>query len=117
MQQRRKKRFHLNDSVIAKEETLDPDFGTDISGWQGRIKEIDEHSEPDHLVYLVAWDSKTLSRMEHDPIARSEEEGLDWTGMYLYDSDVEPAVERDTEEDVDRMIQKLRREVQQGFSI
>ena len=115
MPKRHKQLFHLNDSVRAKEGTLDPDFGTDMSGWEGRVKDVDETSEPEHVLYLIAWDSKTLAMMELDSIARSEEEGLDWTSIYLYDSDLESASSRDSEEDVDRMIQKLRRDAVQGF--
>ena len=34
--------LHVGDSVVVKSGILDPDFGTDISGWQGRIEEIDD---------------------------------------------------------------------------
>jgi hypothetical protein len=40
-------------------------------------------------------------------IRRSEEEGLDWTTMGLYPEAVEPAKPRDTQADVDAVIEEL----------
>jgi hypothetical protein len=34
--------LHIGDSVVVKSGILDPDFGIDISGWQGRIEETDD---------------------------------------------------------------------------
>lgn len=103
--------FHLHDSVKVKAGTADPDFGNDIGGWQGRIKEIDPESDEEHVIYLVAWDSLTLQVMDLPLIVRSENEGLGWTEMYLFDSDVEPAAPRDTTEDVIR----TEKELQQAY--
>ena len=35
--------FRVGDSVKVKAGTKDPDFGIDISGWQGQISEIDDN--------------------------------------------------------------------------
>ena len=107
--------FHLNDSVKVKQGTADPDFGNDISGWQGRIKEIDPESDAEHVIYSVAWDSLTLHAMDLPLIVRSEQEGLGWTEMYLFDSDLEPAVSRDTPEDVSRMAKNLQQEYREDW--
>ncbi|PXF59365.1 MAG: hypothetical protein C4B58_03375 [Deltaproteobacteria bacterium] len=53
--------FSIDDSVVVKEGTLDPDYGDDISGWQGRIYEIDDNFD-DSLI-RIKWDSITLRNM------------------------------------------------------
>ncbi|GAK57127.1 conserved domain protein [Candidatus Vecturithrix granuli] len=107
--------FHLHDNVKVKAGTADPDFGNDISGWQGRIKEIDPESEREHVVYLVAWDSLTLQAMDLPLIVRSEKEGLSWTEMYLFDTDLEPAVCRDATEDVIRTTKELQQAYRENW--
>jgi hypothetical protein len=34
------KALHFGDSVVVKPGVLEPDFGMDIGGWQGRINKI-----------------------------------------------------------------------------
>lgn len=108
--------YHLNESVRVKNGVHDPDFGSDISGWQGRIREIDEESEEEHIIYLIAWDSVTLKEMDLESITRSEEEGLGWDSMYLYEEDIEPASPRDSEREVTRAIEQIQQDLEQGFS-
>jgi hypothetical protein len=70
--------FKEGDSVVVKPGIVDPDFGVEIGGWQGRILE--------------------------------EEQGLDWTKMYLEAQEIELTSPRDTEEDVARAIKGLSKE-------
>lgn len=107
--------FHLHDCVKVRQGTADPDFGNDISEWQGRIKEIDPESDAEHVIYLVAWDSLTLQAMDLPLIVRSEKEGLGWTEMYLFDNDLEPATPRDTSEDVNRRARELQQEYREDW--
>ncbi|MCI0487236.1 MAG: calcium-binding protein [Blastocatellia bacterium] len=95
------KKFDLKkgDSVLVKSGTVDPDSGTDIGGWQGRIRTIEEQDE---VLVCVEWDSVTLKNMPGPFIEESEEEGLDWKVMNLFAEDVEPTEPRDTEKDVER---------------
>lgn len=34
--------LHVGDSVAVKSGAIDPDFKTDICGWQGRIEEVND---------------------------------------------------------------------------
>ncbi len=54
----------------------DPDFGEDMSGWQGRVVEIDE-SPPEPPLVTVQWDSLTLRNMPRSSIEGAKKEGLD----------------------------------------
>ena len=93
--------FKVGDAVKVKEGVNDPDFGTDLSGWQGRISEIDVEAEDESPVLLIEWDSQTLEEMPQEAIQRSEREELDWTLMYLWAEELIPAEPR--EEQLDRL--------------
>jgi hypothetical protein len=75
----------------------DPDY--DLSGWQGRIIDIDDE-EVDEQTVGITWDSITLEEMPKTYIEKSEKEGLSWSDIYLDVNDVEPAQPRDSEDDV-----------------
>jgi hypothetical protein len=91
--------FSVDDSIIVKEGTLDPDYGDDISGWQGRIYGIYDSNFDDPLI-SIEWDSMTLRNMRRSVIVDSEKDGLEWSIMDLYASDLELTKPRDTEEEV-----------------
>jgi hypothetical protein len=95
--------FKLGDSVIVKAGTLDPDFNTDIGGWQGRITEIERDSDTGQTLLTIQWDSLTLKAIPSAAMEHSEEAGLDWTSMCLYDTEVAPVSPRDDLEDVAEM--------------
>lgn len=92
--------FQVGDSVVVKQGLQDPDFGDDMSGWQGRVTEIDTRP-PDPPLVTILWDSVTLRNISRATLARAEEEGLDWSTMGLYASEVELAASRDTIADVE----------------
>jgi len=94
MTQNKNSKFQVGDSVKVKTGTKDPDFGIDISGWQGQISEIDDN------IICITWDSATLSNFPDKYISQCEEDGLDWERIYLETEEVELAVPRDTEDDV-----------------
>ena len=48
--------FHIGDSVVVKNGVKDPDFGTSIAGWQGRISEVDLHNN----LICIQWVNVTL---------------------------------------------------------
>jgi len=98
--------FSVDDSVVVKEGTLDPDYGDDISGWQGRICEIDNSNFDDPLI-RIEWDSMTLRNMRRSVIVDSEKDGLEWSIMDLYASDLEPTKPRDTAEEVAETLKML----------
>lgn len=82
--------FKEGNIVKVKQGVLDPDFGDDISGWQGQVSEID-----DDLV-CIDLDRITLSKYPDKYIQRCEEDGLDWEQIYLSIGDIEPAIPRIT---------------------
>src|SRR6266849_1156482 len=86
----------IGESVVVKPGVTDPDSDRDIGGWQGRISAILDEAE----ILTIQWDSLTLKSIPQAHIAWSEEEGLSWSEMNLLPEEVEPAVARDTEDDV-----------------
>ena len=95
--------FDVGKSVVVKSGILDPDFGIDISGWQGRIEEVDAGD-----TVLIRWDSITLQQMTMDLIIRCENENLDWEVMTLGKDEIEISTERDSEADVDLTASQLK---------
>jgi len=84
----------IGDSVKVKEGIMCPDDDSMcIGGWQGRVFTVEKN---DNIVG-IRWDSITLKQLPLEYIKKSEEEGLDWTEMYLSVSEIEPASSRDSE--------------------
>jgi hypothetical protein len=99
----------IGDCIVVKPGVKDPDYGIDIGGWQGRVTEIEFHQSGE-VTIIFQWDSLSLKSMPASAIRRSEEKGLDWTTMGLYPEEVEPAEPRDTQDDVDALIEELSAE-------
>ncbi len=59
---------------------------------------------------MFQWDSLSLKAMHASMIRHGEEKGLDWTTMGLYAEEGERAEPRDTQGDVDAIIQDLSSE-------
>lgn len=95
--------FSIGDSVVVNPGILDPDYGIDIGGWQGRITENDITDEQDNPMVTIAWDSITLKQMPVEIIERSEEDGLDWSLMGLCVSEVMSASPRDNIHQVEQV--------------
>lgn len=91
----------MGESVAVKHGVQDPDFGDDISGWQGRVMEIEEHP-PEPPMVTIQWDSLTLRNMPRISIERAEKQGLDWSEVNLYATELEGATARDSLEKVHR---------------
>ncbi len=94
----------IGESVAVRAGVRDPDTGSDISGWQGRISAIRADEE---LILTIQWDSLTLKSMPTILIAWSEEEGLVWSEMNLPAADMVPAAARDTEDEVTATIAEI----------
>jgi hypothetical protein len=60
--------------VSVKSSVIDPDFGFDLGGWEGRIDKI----SGDGGIICVEWDSITLGNMPESIISECEERGIDW---------------------------------------
>jgi hypothetical protein len=99
----------VGDCIIVRPGVKDPDYGRDIGGWQGRVTEIESYKD-EKVTIMFQWDSLSLKAMPASMIRHCEENGLDWTTMGLYAEEVERAEPRDTQEDVDAIIQELSAE-------
>lgn len=97
--------FRVGDSVVVKPEGVDIDLDVDIGGWCGRVAEAPNAES----MVLISWDSVTLRNMPESVIVQGEEQGMDWTGMVLGAQDVEPTSPRDTEADVEHVVEELAR--------
>ena len=89
------------DCIVVRADVSDPDFGTRLEGWRGRILEVDGDFVD------VSWDSATLQQMGIDLIIRCENENLDWKSMRLHVGDVQSTEGRDTPADVERVARVL----------
>lgn len=99
----------IGESVKVREHTMCPDYkGLNISGWQGRIKDITK-SDKDKSLINIQWDSITLDHMPDYFINQSMKKGLDFSSMNLYPEDVELTNQRDSKEEVERVKKKLTR--------
>jgi hypothetical protein len=95
-------KFTIGDSVKVKRGIQCPDDkSVDVSGWQGRIFDIE-----DDLIG-IRWDSITLKHVPEKYIKNSEEDGFDWTELYLSADEVEPALPRDLEGDAESFAEKI----------
>src|SRR5258707_10127028 len=65
----------LGDCVVVKPGVTDPDTGSEIGGWQGRISAVSaEEAEGGPVLVSIEWDSLTLAAMPAELIEyRSEE--------------------------------------------
>lgn len=98
----------IGDSVVVRQGVKEPDLEKfEISGWQGRVLEIDTYSDKDNVLITIEWDSLTLIQIPSDYIEQSEIDGFDWSRMILYDSDLEKSIPRDKKEDVKKTKDKL----------
>ncbi|MFT4639885.1 MAG: hypothetical protein ACI8T1_003210 [Verrucomicrobiales bacterium] len=48
--------FRVGDSVVVKSGVTDPDFNTDIGGWQGQIEDVESGG-----TVLITWDSNDIA--------------------------------------------------------
>lgn len=98
--------LYVGESFVVKSGVLDPDFRINISGWQGRIEEVDNGD-----TIFIRWDSITLREMGLDLIIRCENKNLDWEIMTLKIDDIEVTTARDSEADVERIAFQLKVEM------
>jgi len=102
----------IGQSVVVKPGTTDPDYGYDLSSWQGRVIENHHVVEQKKPLVTIALDSLTLKQMPDEMIQRCEEDGLDWSSMGLYASEVAPASPRDKIHQVERVKAELEQKHQ-----
>ena len=102
-------KFKIGQNVKVKNGVLCPDDSEfDLSGWTGRIIDLEEGEEP---TVFIEFDSITLKNMPEKFVKKSEQEGLDWSNIYLDVIEVEPTKSRDTEQDA----KNIRNEIKKRF--
>ena len=102
-------KFKIGQNVKVKNGVLCPDDSEfDLSGWTGRIIDLEEGEEP---TVCIEFDSITLKNMPEKFVKKSEQEGLDWSNIYLDVIEVEPTKSRDTEQDA----KNIRNEIKKRF--
>jgi hypothetical protein len=106
---RKRSVLKVGDSVVVKAGVTDPDFGTDLGGWQGRIIGTDT-SEREGPLVTIRWDSVTLQEMPASLIDQCEDRGLGWTEFVLLAGEVERTTPRDREQDAEQVAQGLARQ-------
>ncbi|HMA84238.1 MAG TPA: calcium-binding protein [Desulfosalsimonadaceae bacterium] len=102
-------RFRVGDWVRVKDGIEDPDFGNDMSGWQGQISEIADDT------VCIEWDGETLLQCPEEVIVKSEQEGLDWTRMNLEVSEVIPATPRNEAQEKNSIIEAIANRHRWGY--
>ena len=98
----------IGDSVIVKQGIKEPDLEEfEMSGWQGRVIEIDNDTDKDNILITIEWNTLTLEQLPSKFIQQSEIDGLDWQSMVLYESDLDKTVPKDKKENVKKVQDKL----------
>lgn len=82
--------IQLGDSVILRPGEQYEEINLDISGWRGRVVDVDEDGD-----LLIAWDSQTMRDIPDEAISYWLEEGIDWTCMFVEPEAVLPYETRD----------------------
>lgn len=100
--------FNIGDNVVVKLGFKDDEDGYDMGGWQGRITDMDKDSKP--VMVSIQWDSITLKNIPLKLIEQYEETGMSWDEYNLYAEDIGPATPRDTEDDVEKVIDEIVRQ-------
>lgn len=96
------------ESVVVRQGVKAPNLEEfEIGGWQGQVVEIDKSSGKDNELITIEWDTLTLIKMPSDYINQSEIDGLDWSSMVLYVSDLEKSVSRDSKGNVRKVKDKI----------
>ncbi len=100
--------FKIGSSVFVRQGVTEPDLKEfNISGWQGRVVDIDIKSDKENILITIEWDSLTLRQMSSNYIEQSERDGLDWKMMTLYESELDKTKKRDKKENVKQAQNKL----------
>ena len=101
-------KLKIGDSVIVNKGVKEPDLEEfELGGWQGRVVDIDTKSDKQNVLITIEWDSLTLNQIPSKYIVQSEVEGLDWTQMTLYESDMQKTIPRDSKENVKKAEDEL----------
>lgn len=97
--------FAIGAAVVVIAGVKEVETGVDMSGWQGRIIDVDDENN----LLTVEWDSITLRALPPPYIEQSEENGYGWDQYFLSPTDVTLTTARDTEAEVAAALVELER--------
>lgn len=97
--------FEVGAAVVVNAGIKEVETGVDMSGWQGRIIDIDDESN----LLTIEWDSITLRALPATYIEQSEENGYGWDQYFLPPTHVTLTTARDSEADVAAATVELER--------
>ena len=101
-------KLKIGDSVIVNQGVKEPDLEEfELSGWQGRVVDIDTKSDIENILITIEWDSLTLNQIPSDYIVQSKVDGLAWNMMTLYESEMQKTIPRDTKENAKKAEDEL----------
>ena len=92
----------IGNSIVVKKGIKDPDFDSNIEGWQGRIYEIQDK------IICIEWDSITLKEIPESIIKKCEENGYQWEQMCLDIAEVKLTTPRDTRKDAEEVYNEIQ---------
>lgn len=90
------------DSVRVRAGVIDPELGTDLSNWEGRVMQMAADPESGALVAWVEWDSLTLRQLTPAMIRRCLEADVEWNGQAMEARDLLPTKPRDSAAQTDQ---------------
>lgn len=96
--------FAIGAAVVVKPGVKEVETGFDMSGWQGRVADVDDENN----LLTIEWDSITLRALPAAYIEQSEENGYGWDQYLLPPTEVTLTTTRDSEADVEAAIIELQ---------
>ncbi len=99
--------FKKGHSVVVRNGVKEPYYGEDISGWQGRIRQIEKTVEG-VARFEIEWDSVTLKGMPEEYIEKCHKDAHPWDSSTLWPTDVEPCKPRDRRKIIPSIIRWFR---------
>jgi len=100
-----RKKMKDNTSKFREEEVVrvlpgvrDPDFGTSIGGWSGKVGKV-ERSDDGSWLYMIRLDQDTLSAAGDDYEEKCEDENLNFEILYLEEKYLELVNDAGSKED------------------
>jgi hypothetical protein len=92
-------KFREEDVVRVLPGVSDPDFGTNIGGWSGKVGKIELSADGGSWLYMIRLDQDTLSAAGDDYEEKCEDENLNFEILYLEEKYLELVNDAGSKED------------------
>jgi|GEM_PF-888670 len=98
------------DCIRVKRGVLCPDLQElQLEGWQGHVLHTFHRGENQSATLEIIWDSETLRSMPWWYVLSCEQDGLDWSSIFLWENEVHLVQPRDSLDEVSRVHSELER--------